>query len=86
MDVLDSGRMAIVGDPTGAVLGLWEPRAHIGAGRVNDRGCLCWNEGAAWRYRPLGKGLCEVAGWRDGAKIGSARVPEVTFGGTPEMN
>jgi predicted enzyme related to lactoylglutathione lyase len=44
MDVLDSGRMAIVADPTGAVLGLWEPRAHIGAGRVNDPGCMCWND------------------------------------------
>jgi predicted enzyme related to lactoylglutathione lyase len=44
MDVMDSGRMAVVGDPTGAVLGLWEPRANIGAGRVNDPGYLCWND------------------------------------------
>jgi uncharacterized protein len=43
-DVLDSGRMAIIQDPTGAVLAAWEPRAHIGADRVNDPGCLTWNE------------------------------------------
>ena len=43
-DVLDSGRMAIIQDPTGAVLAAWEPRAHAGAGRVNDVGCLTWNE------------------------------------------
>lgn len=43
-DVLDSGRMAIIEDPTGATLGAWEPRAHAGAGRVNDVGCMGWNE------------------------------------------
>ncbi len=43
-DVLDSGRMAIIQDPTGAVLAAWQPRAHAGAGRVNDVGCLTWNE------------------------------------------
>ncbi len=39
-DVLDSGRMAIIGGPTGAVLGAWQPRAHIGAHRANDLGAL----------------------------------------------
>ena len=43
-DVLQSGRMAVIRDPTGATLALWEPRAHIGAARVNDPGCLCWND------------------------------------------
>ena len=43
-DVLDAGRMAIIQDPTGATLAAWQPRAHIGAGRVNDPGCLTWNE------------------------------------------
>jgi uncharacterized protein len=43
-DVLDAGWMAVKGDPTGAVLGAWQPRAHIGARRVNDPGCMTWNE------------------------------------------
>ena len=43
-DVFDSGRMAIIQDPTGAAFALWQPRGHIGAGRVNDPGCLTWNE------------------------------------------
>ena len=43
-DVLDSGRMAVIQDPTGATLGAWQPRAHIGASRVNDPGCFTWNE------------------------------------------
>jgi len=43
-DVMEAGRMAIIADPAGATLALWEPRAHIGAGRVNDVGCMSWNE------------------------------------------
>ena len=43
-DVMDAGRMAVVADPTGAALAGWEPRESIGAERVNDPGCLTWNE------------------------------------------
>jgi predicted enzyme related to lactoylglutathione lyase len=43
-DVLDVGRMAIIGDPEGAMFVAWQPRAHIGARRVNDVGCMSWNE------------------------------------------
>ncbi|QIN81983.1 VOC family protein [Rubrobacter tropicus] len=43
-DVMESGRMAVLADPDGAVLCAWEPRDHIGAGRVNDAGCMAWNE------------------------------------------
>jgi hypothetical protein len=43
-DVMDDGRMAIIQDPTGAVLAAWQPKGHIGASRVNDAGCLTWNE------------------------------------------
>ena len=43
-DVFDAGRQAIIEDPTGAVFAAWQPRDHIGAGRVNDPGSLTWNE------------------------------------------
>jgi predicted enzyme related to lactoylglutathione lyase len=43
-DVLDAGRMALLADPHGAVFAVWQPRAQIGAERVNDVGCLCMNE------------------------------------------
>jgi len=42
--VLDSGQMAVVQDPTCAVLAAWKPRDHIGADRVNDPSCLTWIE------------------------------------------
>jgi uncharacterized protein len=42
-DVLDAGRMAVLQDPTGAVLCLWQARTNIGAGLVNDPGSLTMN-------------------------------------------
>lgn len=44
MDVTDLGRMAFFSDPTGAVFGIWEPKAFTGADLVNEPGSLCWNE------------------------------------------
>jgi len=44
MDVTDVGRMAVFADPTGAAIGLWQPRAHIGADLANEAGTFCWNE------------------------------------------
>lgn len=43
-DVMDVGRMALVGDPAGALFALWQPGRHIGAGIKDDPGSLCWNE------------------------------------------
>jgi hypothetical protein len=44
MDIVDSGRMAFVADPTGATVGLWQANQHIGATLVNEPGTLIWNE------------------------------------------
>jgi uncharacterized protein len=44
LDVGEAGRMALLIDPTGAALCIWEPYDAIGATRVNDPGCLTWNE------------------------------------------
>jgi uncharacterized protein len=44
MDVMEFGRMGIIQDPAGAVISLWEPRAHHGAAIVNETGTYCWSE------------------------------------------
>jgi hypothetical protein len=44
MDVMDVGRMAVFADPLGAVIGLWQPKSHIGAQLANEPGAFCWNE------------------------------------------
>jgi predicted enzyme related to lactoylglutathione lyase len=43
-DVLEVGRMAVISDPAGAALCVWEPRAHIGAALVNTTGAMTWND------------------------------------------
>jgi predicted enzyme related to lactoylglutathione lyase len=42
-DVMDSGRMAVLSDPEGAVFGVWEPKNHRGAQVVNEAGALNFN-------------------------------------------
>ena len=44
MDVFDAGRMAMIQDPTGAAVGLWQPKAHIGAQVFGESGTLGWFE------------------------------------------
>lgn len=44
MKVMDQGSMAVIRDPGGAPLRLWQPGAHAGAQWVNDVGGFCWNE------------------------------------------
>jgi uncharacterized protein len=43
-DVFESGRMAIIQDPQGAIFAIWQPKQHIGAGLVNEPGSLVWNQ------------------------------------------
>lgn len=43
-DIMNSGRMALVKDPTGAVVGLWQPKEFFGAGLVNEINTFCWAE------------------------------------------
>ena len=44
MDVMDIGRMAFFTDPTGAAIGIWQPKTFTGADLVNEPNSLCWNE------------------------------------------
>ena len=44
MDVLDAGRMAVIADPSGAALSLWQPNSHIGAEVRMEPNALCWVE------------------------------------------
>jgi predicted enzyme related to lactoylglutathione lyase len=44
MDVMDAGRMAVITDPLGAVIGLWQPNQHTGAQLANEPGTFGWSE------------------------------------------
>jgi uncharacterized protein len=43
-DVMDAGRMAVIQDPTGAVVSVWEPHGSIGAQFVNGPGAITLNQ------------------------------------------
>src|SRR5215218_10047383 len=45
-DVFDSGRMAVIQDPQGAVFAVRQPKQHIGASLVNAPGAFIWNQGS----------------------------------------
>jgi predicted enzyme related to lactoylglutathione lyase len=62
-DVMDAGRMAVLQDPQGAFLMVWEPRANIGAGVVNGPGALSWNELAAPDPDAAAAFYRELFGW-----------------------
>ncbi len=62
-DVLDAGRMAVIADPAGAVLSVWQPMQQPGAGIVNEPGAMSWNE-LATRDPEGSKGFYgELFGW-----------------------
>ena len=44
MQVGDMGTMAVVADPTGAAVGVWQPGTHTGFGVVTETGAPSWFE------------------------------------------
>lgn len=63
-DVMDVGRMAVIQDPTGAVLSLWQAKAHAGAARVGEVGTLVWNELYTRNTEKAGTFYAGLFGWR----------------------
>ena len=51
-DVFDAGRMAVVQDPTGAALAVWQPGTSIGAELVNVPGAMTWADVITSDSRP----------------------------------
>ncbi len=43
-DVFDSGRMAFLQDPTGAMFGVWQAKNHHGVGALDEVGAMTWTE------------------------------------------
>jgi len=62
-DVMTFGRMAVLQDPSGATLALWEPREHIGAQRVNEPGSFCWMELLSNEVDKTAKFYTNLFGW-----------------------
>lgn len=63
MDVMDQGRMAMIADPSGATLGLWQPDSHQGAEVFNVPGSLTWNELQSLDVEAAKAFYADVLGW-----------------------
>lgn len=63
LNVYTSGRMAVIMDPTGAVVALWQPQDHMGAGIVNEPGALIWNELRTPNAKAAGAFYTGLFGW-----------------------
>lgn len=68
MDVQDLGRMAVIEDPEGAVFALWQARAHMGSGLVNEPGALTWSELATRHADTVTGFYCQLFGWTSEAR------------------
>jgi predicted enzyme related to lactoylglutathione lyase len=91
-DVGEAGRMAVIADPTGAMFGIWQAGESIGARRVNEPGCLTWNElatgdvpGALSFYEGLFGWTGEVMQEGSGPAYTVIRVGERANGGIREL-
>ena len=83
-DVLDSGRMALVQDPTGAMLSVWEPHQHIGAQIANEPGGLTWAELLTNDTATAGQFYSQLFGWdAETADMGGTTYTTFMSGGQP---
>lgn len=63
-DVFDSGRMAVVQDPTGASICLWQPNKHPGTGISGAHGTLCWADLNTHDRHRAGEFYSDLFGWQ----------------------
>jgi predicted enzyme related to lactoylglutathione lyase len=69
-DVLDVGRMCLVQDPAGAVVALWQPQRHAGAGVIGETNAMCWNELATTDPAGAEPFYTSLLGWDAGTSAG----------------
>ncbi len=78
-DVGEQGRFAIVQYPSGAALAAWQTGAEIGARRVNDPGCMTWNELHTREPERMAAFYAELFGWEMEAQREDGRLAYVVI-------
>lgn len=63
MQIGDFGTMAFLVDPTGAMIGTWQPGSHTGAEVRNQPGSVCWYELVTSDTDAAARFYSEVFGW-----------------------
>ncbi|MEA2489917.1 MAG: uncharacterized protein QOH21_1709 [Acidobacteriota bacterium] len=62
-DVMEVGRMVLIQDPQGAMLALWQPKAHAGFGITDEPNTPCWFELNARDIDAAKKFYTALFGW-----------------------
>jgi uncharacterized protein len=62
-DVMESGRMAVIQDPTGATFCVWQAKQHVGIRVKNEAGALCWTELATRDTKRAEAFYTQLFGW-----------------------
>jgi predicted enzyme related to lactoylglutathione lyase len=58
-----SGRLAMVADPGGAAIGVWQADQHLGAGVVHEPGAMTWWEVNTRAFEDCRRFYGQVFGW-----------------------
>ncbi len=84
-DIPEAGRTAVVGDPTGAALCLWQAGAVVGAELAGEPGSLVWAELITGDQPAAAAFYAAVVGWESEVKPGGPFGPTTMFtvGGAP---
>src|ERR1700730_3102798 len=64
MDVAEHGRMAVLRDPTGAAISLWQANQHHGVGLWGKEGAFCWSELMTRDTTAATKFYAALFGWK----------------------
>ncbi|HKY16247.1 MAG TPA: VOC family protein, partial [Microthrixaceae bacterium] len=80
MDIMDLGRMAVVGDAGGASVGVWQPRLHQGFGLLGEPGAPSWFELHARDYDATVTFYRDVFRWDTHVESDSAEFRCTTLG------
>jgi predicted enzyme related to lactoylglutathione lyase len=64
MDVPNAGRMAVLGDPTGAGFAIWQARGQKGTQLKELPGTVCWHDLNTPDRAAAGKFYAKVFGWK----------------------
>ncbi|MBZ5713630.1 VOC family protein [Nannocystis pusilla] len=92
-EVYDAGRVAVLEDPSGAHLALWQAVGHAGAGLIDEPATMCWWELNTRDADEAGVFYSDVIGWRRAERSVDAAtrytdffVGERKVGGMLQMN
>lgn len=84
MTVGDQGRLAVVADPGGAAVGLWQPMNHRGYGLAAEAGSVVWHELNARDFDAQLRFYSGVFGWKPSVLSDTDEFRYVTFGSSSE--